>query len=167
MQINFQPKNQDEVFAILLFYWAYWWRAFLGCALICVPVVGLYFAIFMSTTSVMVYVFAILSTLPLILLLGITITLYLFKNLASKQFETFSVRWVISEPQSILERGYLKKVLVYLGVSMLGGFIFGAFYAFVFFIQAFLFYLFIKNEWLPFVIEAKKEDIADQAIFRE
>ena len=167
MQINFQPKNQDEVFAILLFYWAYWWRSLLGWILVSVPLVGLYFAIFLSTKSVMVCVFAILLTLPLILLLGVTITLYLFKKLASKQFETLSVRWLISEPESIWERGYLKKVLVYLGVSMLAGFIFGTFYAFFFIVQTFLFYLFAKNKWLPFVIEAKKEDIEDQAIFRE
>ena len=167
MQVNFQPKNQEEVFSILLFYWAYWWRAFLGFILVCVPVVGLYFTMFMSTTSVRVYVFAILLTLPVILLIGVTITLYLFKKLASKKFKTFSVKWVMPEPGSIYERGYLKKVLVYLGISMLGNFIFGGLYAFVFIIQAFLFYLFAKNEWLPFVIEAKTENIADQAIIRE
>jgi hypothetical protein len=157
MQIDFKPKNQEEVFSILLFYWAYWWRAFLGCILVCIPVAILCFAIFMSTKSVLIWVIAVLLIFPAFLLSGVAITLYLFKKLASKQFKTFSVNWLMPEPESIFERNYLKKVLVYLGVSLLGGFIFGSLHALVFIVQAFIFYLFVKNQWLPFVIETKTD----------
>ena len=63
------------------------------------------------------------------------------------------------EPQSLFERGYIKKVLIYLGVSMLSGIIVSTFLLLSVIFQAFLFYLFVKNEWLPFVIEAKEEDV--------
>lgn len=153
MRVDFKPKNQEEVFAILLFYWAFWWRALLLCVLMLIPILFVILDAF--------------DALLIAMLLMIPITLYLFKKLASRQFKTFSVRWIMPYPESIFERNYLKNVLVYLGVSFLSSFILGEFYVFETILQAFLFYLFAKNKWLPFVIEAKKEDIEDQAIFRE
>ena len=156
MRIDFKPKNQEEVLSILLFYWAYWWRALLGYLLICVPIGALYFAL-LSTTSTRALVCTILLTLPVIIFLVAYVTLYLFRKLVFTEFKTFSVKLIIPEPPSIFERIYLTKVLIYLGVSLLSGLIFSAPFSFSVIFQAFLFYLFVKNQWLPFVIEAKIE----------
>lgn len=156
MRIDFKPKNQEEVLSVLLFYWAYWWRALLGYLLICVPIGALYFAL-LSTASTAALVCTILLTLPLIIFLGAAVTLYLFRKLAFIEFKTFSVKWIIPEPQSIFERVYLTKVLIYLGTSVLSGLIFSVPFSFSVIFQAFLFYLFVKNQWLPLTIEAKTE----------
>ncbi len=159
MRINFKPKNQEEVFSILLFYWAYWWRACLWGTLIVAPVAALYFALLYNSASISLMIFLIIAILPLAFLIVIVITLYVFRKLACKKFKTFSVKWTMPEPQSLFERGYIKKVLIYLGVSMLSGIIVSTFLLLSVIFQAFLFYLFVKNEWLPFVIEAKEEDV--------
>ena len=121
MRINFKPKNQEEVFAILLFYWAYWWRAmclFLGVGSVIImsalslPVFSTVHDIFLA----LLVAFAMLTTIT-------SVTLCIFKKLSSLKFKTFSVKWIIPEPQSIFEKEYFKKVLIYLGVLMLSGII--------------------------------------------
>lgn len=160
MRIDFKPKNQEEVLAILLFYWAYWWRTIGLSVLVIVPIAVLYFvAYFTLSVSKWVFILILLSTIPLGFFSIIAITLYLFKTLASKQFETFSVRWIMPYPESIFERVYLKNVLSYFGVSTLVELILGISFPFAisFILEIFIFYLFVKNQWLPFIIEAKIE----------
>lgn len=167
MRIDFKPKSQEEVFSILLFYWAYFWRVLLLGVIMLIPILGIlisiptvgYFVIYASSASTLIFGLFIVLIVFLEFLLIISIALYLFRKLASRQFKTFSVRWIMPYPKSIFEKNYLKNVLAYLGVSFLGSFIFGAFYAFSFIFQAFLFYVFAKNEWLPFLIESKTKDV--------
>lgn len=160
MRIDFKPKSQEEVFSILLFYWAYFWRVFLWAVFIFLfIIVGLMLCIIAFTQGTsLLFLFYPLLILPFMVFLVIIISLYTLRKLTSKKFKTFSVKWLIPEPKSIWTREYLKKVLVYLGVSMSAVFIFGAFYAFGFILDAFLFYVFAKNEWLPFLIEPKTKD---------
>ncbi|MBY0281614.1 MAG: hypothetical protein K2W94_05590 [Alphaproteobacteria bacterium] len=159
MRIDFKPKNREELRSILFFYWAYWWRSLLISLLVSIPAGILYFSLDapLLSYSFLFGIFLTLSILFYLFLIVAVVPLYIFEKLVSKEFKTFSVRWNISPPKALLEKEYFKRIVIYEVASVAPFVCSVGFDSFAIILGIFMFYLFAKNEWLPFAIEAKAQ----------
>ena len=136
MKLLYEKDNEQQLSALLNFYWA----NFLRCTIFCAVPLAVFFLFSLKIDAVF---------FPLIIILLFFMPIFILKHTSLLKYETFKVVWTAPVPKSIFSKVFLYPALTYNFLSFLMAFdLRSLFLTFLF--EIFLLHIFILNNWLPF-----------------